>query len=510
MRKHFTEDALLLMRHEIRQAKGNEVFFIGQTNIDGIIYETEAIARGTKVAVPAIVTRASTGDVVIHNHPSGKLEPSGADMDIASVCGNQGIGFAIIDNECTRCYQVVAPHTEKIGELLSLEEIGCVFADNGMMTHLRGYEQREEQVRMAFTVAEAFNNDRVVLVEAGTGTGKSLAYLIPALLWAVRNNERVVVSTNTINLQEQLIKKDLPFLARNSALEFKAALVKGRGNYACLRKLEHAEAEPSLFPDEAAAEMTTLIEWSRACQDGCRSDLAFTPRANTWEEVCCEADQCGRSRCKHFNRCFFYRARRESSAARILVVNHALLLSDIVLRKETGYDATAILPPFTRLIFDEGHHLEDVATSHLSLSITRSGILKQLQRLVPEKTNRAGLLTIISSRITRELPESQEELYAELSGLLESHLLPKAHDLAGITEQIMDWLALRVEQEGNGEAGREQKLRITPEVERTLFWQECRLRLHTLADALNDYTSALRSLLFRVKDLPEKLQEKLA
>lgn len=511
METQFTPDCRALMRHEITAAKGNEVFFIGHINVDGVVYEAETIARGSKVAVPAIITRASSGDVVIHNHPSGDLTPSSADMDIASVCGNQGIGFAIIDNNCNRCYQVVAPFTEKKGELLSLEEISRVFANDGMMSHLKGYEQRDEQVRMAFAVAEAFNKDRVVLVEAGTGTGKSLAYLIPAILWAVRNNERIVVSTNTINLQEQLIRKDLPFLARNCAVEFKAALVKGRSNYACLRKLEHAEAEPSLFPDESSAELTTIIEWSKSSQDGCRSDLAFTPHAGTWEEVCCEADQCGRSRCKHFNRCFFYRARRESSAARVLVVNHALLLSDIVLRKETGYDATAILPPFTRLIFDEGHHLEDVATSHLSLTIARSGILKQLQRLVPQKTGRTGLLTLITNRITRDLPESQEGLYAELSGLLESHLLPKAHDLAGMTERTMDWLAISVEHEGNGrEAGREQKLRLTPEVERTPFWGECRERLHALADAVNDYTSSLRTLLRRCKDLPEKLQEKLA
>jgi ATP-dependent DNA helicase DinG len=254
MHKYFSDDALLLMRHEIEAAAGNEVFFIGRTNVDGIVFETEAIARGSKQAVPAILTRAACGDVVIHNHPTGDLTPSGADMDIASVAGNQGIGFAIIDNGCTRCYQVVSPFTEKKGELLSLNEIARVFAPDGIMAHLKGYEQRDEQVRMAFAVAEAFNHDQVVLVEAGTGTGKSLAYLVPAILWAVRNNQRVVVSTNTINLQEQLIRKDLPFLARNSSLEFKAVLVKGRGNYACLRKLENAETEPSLFPDEAAAE----------------------------------------------------------------------------------------------------------------------------------------------------------------------------------------------------------------------------------------------------------------
>ena len=510
MNSHFTEDAVLLMRHEISRAKGNEVFFIGHCNMDGIICGVEAIARGSKIAVPAIISRAGNGDVVIHNHPSGDLEPSAADMDIASVCGNQGIGFAIIDNDGTRCYVVVSPHTEQKGELLSLEEIGRIFAPDGMMAHLKGYEQRDEQVRMALTVAESFNGDKVTLIEAGTGTGKSLAYLVPSILWAVRNNQRVVISTNTINLQEQLIKKDLPFLARNSAIEFKAVLVKGRSNYACLRKLEQVEMEPSLFPDESSHELTTIIEWSKACQDGCRSDLSFTPHGATWEEVCCEADQCSRSRCKHFNRCFFYRARRDASAARILVVNHALLLSDIVLRRETGYDATAILPPFSRLIFDEGHHLEDVATTHLSQIITRGGILKQLHRLAPQKANRAGLLTVISGRITRDLPESSEGLYMELSGLLESHLLPKSRDLEQLVEQTMDWLAISLEHDAVGQPGREQKLRITPAISSTPFWQECRKRLKGLSDALNDYTSSLRTLVRRCEDLPEKLREKLS
>ncbi len=511
METHFTTDSRALMRHEITQARGNEVFFIGHTNLDGIVYEVEAIARGSKHAVPAILSRASGSDMIIHNHPGGDLTPSAADMEIASVAGNQGIGFAIVDNNCTRCYIVVAPFQEQKGELLSLEEISRVFGTGGLLaTSLKGYEQRDEQLRMALAISEAFNRDRVVLVEAGTGTGKSLAYLVPSILWAVRNNERVVISTNTINLQEQLIRKDLPFLSRHCGVDFKAALIKGRGNYACLRKLENAEAEPNLFPDESSAELTAIIEWSKSAKDGCRSDLTFIPHAGVWEEICCEADQCGRSRCKHFNHCFFYRARREASAARILVVNHALLLSDIVLKRENdGYDATAILPPFTRLIFDEGHHLEDVATSHLSLIISRSAILKQLHRLVPHKANRSGLLNILSNRLARDLPDSMEALYTELSGLLEMSLLPKTLDVAHLTEQTMDWLALSVSQESGGD-GRERKLRITPEIERRSFWQEVRQRTQALADAIGDYTSALRTFVRRCGDLPEQLKEKLA
>lgn len=510
METHFTPDSRALMRFEIAQARGNEVFFIGHTNLEGVVCEVEAIARGSRQAVPAILSRAAGSDMVIHNHPGGDLTPSAADMEIASVAGNQGIGFAIVDNDCNRCYLVVAPHLERAGELLSLEEIGRVFGTDGPLARgLKGYERRDEQLRMALAVAEAFNRDRVVLVEAGTGTGKSLAYLVPAILWAVRNNERVVISTNTINLQEQLMGKDLPFLARHCGVEFKAALIKGRGNYACLRKLEGAETEPSLFPDESSTELTAIIDWSRGARNGCRSDLSFTPRSGVWEEICCEADQCGRSRCKFFNHCFFYRARREASAARILVVNHALLLSDIVLKRNNGYDATAILPPFSRLVLDEGHHLEDVATSHLSLIISRGAILKQLHRLVPSRANRAGLLNILSGRLTRDLPETMEALYEELSSLLETSLLPKSQDLALLTEQSMDWLALAMGQESPGE-GRERKLRITPQVEQRPFWQECCQRQRTLADALTDYASGLRSLVRRCSDLPEQLKEKLA
>jgi len=460
--------------------------------------------------VPAILSRAAGSDMVIHNHPSGNLTPSAADMEIASVAGNQGIGFAIVDNGCSRCYVVVTPFHGRKGELLSLEEVSRVFGASGLLAgSLKGYEQRDEQLRMALTVSEAFNRDRVALVEAGTGTGKSLAYLVPSILWAARNNERVVISTNTINLQEQLIRKDIPFLARHCGVDFRAALIKGRANYACLRKLEHAEAEPTLFPDDFSTELTAIIDWSKSCRDGCRSDLSFVPRPGAWEEVCCEADQCGRSRCKHFNQCFFYRARREAAAAGILVVNHALLLSDIVLKGENGYDATAILPPFTRLIFDEGHHLEDVATSHLSLIVSRSVILKQLHRLVPQKANRSGLLNIISNRLARDLPDAMDALYEEISGLLETSLLPKTPDVANLTEQTMDWLALCVSRESDGN-GRERKLRITPEVERKTFWNEIRQRIQALADALSDYCSGLRTLVRRCEELPEQLREKLA
>lgn len=334
------------MREEIAATGGNEVFFLGRTDENGIVVEVEPLARGSRDAVAAIIIATSFGDVVLHNHPSGDLTPSQPDLEIASILGNQGVGFYIVDNEAKRCYQAVRPFAHKTVEHLSFPEIEQFFAPGGVLSrNLEGYEHRDEQTRMAFVVAEAFNRERVAVIEAGTGTGKSLAYLLPAVLWSVRNRERIVISTNTINLQEQLIKKDIPFLQQKGGLSFRAVLVKGRSNYLCLRKLKTIETEPSLFKEEGTAgELEALMAWSRKTGEGCRNDLSFIPRDEIWQEVCCEADQCGRVKCAHYGKCFFYTARREAAGADVLVVNHALLFADVSLRNETGYDSSAILP----------------------------------------------------------------------------------------------------------------------------------------------------------------------
>lgn len=506
----FSPDCSSLIRYEIQQVGGNEVFFIADLDDNGCMVTAQAIARGNKHAVPAILSRASSGQMVLHNHPSGLLTPSDADLDLASICGNNGIGFGIIDNQCERCYLVVAPHTPRTGELLNLEELERVFGPEGMLAkHLKGYEQRDEQVRMAFCTAEAFNNNKVALIEAGTGTGKSLAYLIPSLLWALRNEQKVVISTNTINLQEQLIKKDIPLLQRHAASAFNACLVKGRGNYLCLRKLNGVLDEPTLFPDSATEELQAIASWSETTRSGCLSDLSFHPSWEVWDDLRCEADQCGRSRCPEFNRCFFYKARRDAAAAQLLVVNHALLLADIALRRDSGYDSTAILPPFSRLIIDEAHHLEEAATGALSVRISRGGLLKQLARLAPSG-GRAGILSVLNSKIGKELPEELDGLYQELSGLIEAMLLPQTHQLAGQVDQELDWLAQQLAKEllsGDDQRGGELKRRITPEVRATPFWHELEQRLKRLGAQLQELVDGLGALDRAAAKLPDSVAQ---
>ena len=513
MKEYFSEQAILAMRAAIEDAGGNEVFFLGRTDENRIVAEVEPLARGNRDAVAAIMIATSFGDVVIHNHPSGNLTPSQADIEIASLLGNQGIGFSIVDNAVSRCYQAVAPFARKELERLSFPEIERMFAPAGVFAaNLPGYEFREEQLRMAFAVTEAFNDNRVAVIEAGTGTGKSLAYLVPAVLWAIRNKERVVVSTNTINLQEQLTRKDLPFLREHGGLGFRAVLVKGRANYLCLRKLEGVKSEPTLFADDpAAGELEAIIAWSAQTAEGCKGDLSFIPKPEVWEEVACEADQCGRVKCPFYTRCFFYTARRQAASADLLVVNHSLLMADVALRRETGHGSTAILPPFERLIFDEGHHLEDVATGHLSSQVSRQGLLKLFGRLQNPRKPQRGLLPQLSSQLAREIPETFDDLYRELAEILEGKLLPRRLALADAATRAMDaiGLALLTHLKGESESG-EKKLRVTPALHNSKLWQEVDDEARELATEINGYVREMKEFLKGCGRLPERTQEKLS
>ncbi|WP_026841142.1 helicase C-terminal domain-containing protein [Citrifermentans bremense] len=510
MQKSFSDQAIQQLRSAIDDANGNEVFFLGRTDEARIVVEVEPLARGNRDAVPAIMIACSFGDVVIHNHPSGNLTPSQPDIEIASLLGNQGVGFYIVNNSADRCNQVVAPFSRKVVESLSYPEIERFYAPDGVLSQaLPGYEHRPEQTRMALNLSEAFNDEKVAVVEAGTGTGKSLAYLLPAALWSVRNKERVVVSTNTINLQEQLIQKDIPFLQQHAQIKFRAVLVKGRGNYLCLRKLHVNAADASLFKDETAHELDAIVSWSKKTDDGCRSDLAFIPKDEVWEELCCESDQCGRVRCPDYARCFFYKARREAAGADLLVVNHALLLADLSVRQETGYDATAILPPFHRLIFDEGHHLEDVATNFLSSQVSRLGLVKLLGKLQHPKKAHRGILPQLSSLLSSAIPDDQDDIYLEIAEVLEDRLIPRRVSVLDAVTRGMDVIGDSLFQKLKKEAG-EQKLRVTPALYGTPLWQEVTEQVEIMCQALSEYALAMQTFLKRCEKLSDKVLEKLA
>ncbi len=240
---------------------------------------------------------------------------------------------------------------------------------------LSHYELRPEQLEMADAVAEALTKGHHAVIEAGTGVGKSFAYLVPAILAVTEDQgdsqapvRRVLISTHTISLQQQLMSKDLPLLNSVIPREFSALLVKGRRNYLSRRRLQLAmERSGSLFDgDHDANQLRRIANWVEQTRDGSRSDLTFRPMPSVWDEVASDSGNCLGRKCPRNRDCFYVQARRRTEHAQILVVNHALFFSDLALRQA----GASILPDYQAVIFDEAHTIEAVAADHLGLQIS--------------------------------------------------------------------------------------------------------------------------------------------
>jgi len=251
-----------------------------------------------------------------------------------------------------------------------------------------GFEARPQQVRMACAIEKAFADGRHLAVEAGTGVGKSFAYLVPVIQHVCRAGQKAVVSTFTITLQEQLRRKDIPFLQKCLPQSFHAVLAKGRGNYLCKRRLDFAyRMQRSLF-GPTSEELDAIRQWALTTEDGSLSDLPFLPSRATWDKVRSEHGNCRGRKCHHYRGCFYTQARKRWEDADLIVANHALLLSDLTL-KEQGM---GLLPDYKTVVLDEAHNLERAAEEHFGVDITNHRAKYLLDELYNPRTHH-GLLT---------------------------------------------------------------------------------------------------------------------
>jgi ATP-dependent DNA helicase DinG len=273
--------------------------------------------------------------------------------------------------------------------------------EGAIARRLPRHEDRPEQLQMAEAVASAIANSRHLMVEAGTGVGKSFAYLVPAILAAAESGKKVVVSTHTINLQEQLFRKDIPFLAAVLPCEFTSALVKGRSNYLSRRRLNAAltRGAATFHSADQFVDLNALRKWASETLDGSRSDLDFRPLPEVWDAVESDAGNCLGKSCSTHGRCFYYQAFRRTWNSNVLIVNHALYMTDLAIRAAGG----SILPEHDVVIMDEAHTLEDVAADHLGLRVAGGAVAKLLNKLFNEKTGK-GLL------VFHELPDAQKQV----------------------------------------------------------------------------------------------------
>lgn len=505
MADRLTAAAVEALRAAILDAGGNELYLLGTLDDDGRVNGLRVLARGNRRSVPALLQIPRPGEVVLHNHPGGRLAPSDADVHIAGALGQNGVGSYIVDNAVTAIHVVVEPHRPPTAvQIDRTDAIAWLAPGSAIAAHLDGYEHRTQQQRMLAGVAAAFNDDGTLTVEAGTGTGKSLAYLLPAVAWSLRNKERVLVSTHTINLQEQLVRKDLPFLGGLPGFACRTALVKGRGNYLCRRKASQIKAQPALLvEDEVQRELREVLAWAERTADGSLADLPVRPRPEVWEQVVSENDNCLRARCPFYGTCFFYTARRNAAQADIVVVNHHLLLADLALRDEVGsYSQNAILPPARRVIVDEAHHVEDVATSYFGLRAGYATIERPFSRLQSRRDPQKGVLRALVRALTT-IDAAPPPAATAAARLIEARLVPRTESLLTDAEQCFSELFAGLEDlVGRAiEAGREEKLRVTDTVRTSAYWGDVERWLTRLGGALGDFAETFEAVFERLDQL---------
>lgn len=378
-----------------------------------------------------------------------------------------------------------------------------LISSEGILSHtLKGFEPRKPQQMMMANVIEAYNEDAITLIEAGTGTGKSLAYLLPAILWALEHKQRTLISTHTIALQEQLIQKDIPQIIKALNLDISAVLVKGMGNYLCLRKFCETQDERLLMTPEERTEFEKIETWAETTKEGSRTSMPKMPSVAVWERLSAESDTCTKTKCPHYQKCFFFKARRKAEEAQILVANHHLLFADLALRAETdNYKEQAILPAYTRVVIDEAHHIEDIATDFFGDHISKMGILRLLGRIASERQNKPhGKLASLKEKLNFAFPDMSAKNILSIHSRLNSDLVHLRREVQNLTIETFTAVNHCIERlSSNGYQEEvtqgETKLRLLPSHHNLPFWKEHIVSsANKLIDAILRYVQALDSL----------------
>ncbi|OHD57127.1 MAG: hypothetical protein A2Y33_09385 [Spirochaetes bacterium GWF1_51_8] len=488
-----SEDAIRTIVEYIDKNGGNEVSFSGSVDRSGKAVEVSPMSFGSEDATVISMMEALSGDVVIHNHPSGNTVPSVEDIELSSLLANRMVGFYIVNNECTEVNIVLQPRSRVY---LKDEEVLGLFGDHGVLSeNIANFEPRGEQIDMVAHVVWAVNDSKILLCEAGTGTGKSLSYLIPAALWAVENKKRVMISTHTINLQQQIAEKDMQIVERvvmkylNKPL-YHAVLV-GRGNYLCRKRLtdllRDKDTQSSLFESENEGLLLHDIElWSRSGHNGTRGEYPEQVKEEIWEEIRSESMMCDRKRCRYYSACFYYKARLGAEKAQIVIANHSLVFSSIDIQSYRN-----VMPFYSGIVFDEAHHIEDTALRSLSRSFSFQSLFYHLRKLYFKKrrdSSESGLITLVARKGGIHAHPELVESYEQLLNLLKT--------VAGVSHELFDEFmkVLRKGSEFSSTIGIDDVYRGTKD------FAYLRDKLQSLFGMLNKFVGELTSLMNRLFD----------
>ena len=418
IRDRFSEESLQTIKKYLEEHNNKSMIFKATFDEDELIQEPFFLSLYKKKSFEETLTKVGKNEVVIRTTKPNQLYPSDMELELSEeLYTRRNIAYCLLSSDLDDFYFV-----QDIDRIF-LEEIDIenYFAKDGILAkEIKGFEYREEQEEMAQYIQDAINEDRKIIVEAGTGTGKTLAYLIPSIKWAVTNKKKVIIATNTINLQEQLLLKDIPLAKSIIKDEFSYVLVKGRNNYVCKRLFNELVLGKSIdietFSMEAREQIEYILKWGNKTKTGDKAELPFEVYPDVWELVQSTTELCLGKKCPYRKECFYMKTRMEKMEADILISNHHVFFADLNVRAETDFDSEyLILPRYDMVIFDEAHNVESVARSYFSVEVSKISFTRLLNRIYQKKNKRkkekSALIRVEDTVDEKNLEDSEQYIY---------------------------------------------------------------------------------------------------
>ena len=415
IRDRFSEESLQTIKKYLEEHNNKSMIFKATFDEDEKIQKPFFLSLYKKKSFEETLTKVGKNEVVIRTTKPNQLYPSDMELELSEeLYTRRNIAYCLLSSDLDDFYFV-----QDIDRIF-LEEIDIenYFAKDGILAkEIKGFEYRQEQEEMAQYIQDAINEDRKIIVEAGTGTGKTLAYLIPSIKWAVTNKKRVIIATNTINLQEQLLLKDIPLAKSIIKDEFSYVLVKGRNNYVCKRLFNELALGKSIdietFSMEAREQIEYILKWGNKTKTGDKAELPFEVYPDVWELVQSTTELCLGKKCPYRKECFYMKTRMEKLEADILISNHHVFFADLNVRAETDFDSEyLILPRYDMVIFDEAHNVESVARSYFSVEVSKISFTRLLNRIYQKKNKKkkekSALIRVEDTVDEKNLEDSEQ------------------------------------------------------------------------------------------------------
>ena len=390
IRDRFSENSLLTIKKYIEENEYKSIILKATFDDNELIQEPFFLCQYKKKNFEEVLSKIKRDEIVIRTTKPNQLYPSDQELEVTEELYNKkNIAYCLLSSELDDFYFV-----QDIDRIY-LEQIDVkdYFSEEGILVRDIGFEYRKEQEDMAYAVEKSVNENKKLIVEAGTGTGKTLAYLIPAIRWAVENKKKVIIATNTINLQEQLLLKDIPLAKSIIKEDFSYALVKGRNNYVCKRLFNELALGKNIdietYSIEAREQIEYILKWGHKTKTGDKADLPFEVLPEVWELIQSTTELCIGKKCPYRKECFYMKTRMEKLEADILISNHHVFFADLNVRAETDFDTEyLILPRYDMVIFDEAHNIESVARSYFSVEVSKISFTRLLNRIYQKKSRK--------------------------------------------------------------------------------------------------------------------------